>query len=118
LEHTTTVGRNPTADGGHTDPVSARVEGAAQAAHKATDKIAGNVTAQVERSATAVHGAVESAAGAATSAAGWASTIPEQATQVQARLTESASVSIRAHPLATVAGALIVGYLLGRLARR
>ena len=118
MEQTTTPDRNLTADGCHTNPVSTRVEGAAQAAHRATDKIAGNVTEQVDRSAAAVHGAVESAAGAATSAVEWASTIPEQATQVQARLTDSASASIRAHPIATVAGVLVVGYLLGRLARR
>jgi len=118
MEQTTTLDRNLTADGSHANPVSTRVEGAARAAHKATDKIAGNVTAQVDRSAEAVHGAVESAADAATSAAQWASTIPEQATQVQARLTDSASASIRAHPIATVVGVLVVGYLLGRLAHR
>jgi len=118
MQQTTTLDRNLAANSSHTNPVSATVEGAAQAAHKATDKIAGNVTAQVDRSAAAVHGAVESTAGAATSAAEWASTIPEQATRVQARLTDSASASIRAHPIATVAGVLVVGYLLGRLAQR
>jgi hypothetical protein len=66
----------------------------------------------VNRSAETVHRAVDSAADAATSAAEWASTIPEQAKQLQTRLTESASASIRARPIATVAGALVVGYLL------
>jgi hypothetical protein len=37
--------------------------------------------------------------------------------EVQTRLTESVCTSIRARPIATVAGALVVGYLLGRLAR-
>jgi len=50
-------------------------------------------------------------------AADWASTLPDQAKEMQTKLTESACASIRARPLATVAGALVVGYLLGRLAR-
>jgi ElaB/YqjD/DUF883 family membrane-anchored ribosome-binding protein len=93
------------------------VEGAAQSAHRATDKVADKATAEVDRLSGTAHRAINSAADAATSTAEWASTIPEQAKQVQTRLTESASASIRARPIATVAGALVVGYLLGRLAR-
>lgn len=118
MEQTTTLGGNLAAGGNNTKPINARVDDVAQAAHKTTDKIAGGATAQVGRSAEAVHGAIDSVAGAATSAAEWASTVPDQAKQAQARLTESASASIRARPIATVAGALVVGYLLGRLARR
>ena len=99
------------------NPLGAKVESVAQAAHQATDKIAEKTTAQVDRLSGTVHRAVNSAADAATSAAEWASTIPDQAKQVQTRLTESACASIRARPLATVAGALVIGYLLGRLAR-
>jgi len=58
---------------------------------------------------------VSAAADAASSAAEWASTVPEQAKQVQARLTEAASASIRERPIAIVAGALVIGYLLGRM---
>jgi hypothetical protein len=118
MERTTILDRNLTADSNLTNSVSAKVEGAAQVVHETTDSIADKATAQVNRSAEAVHRVVDSAAGAATSAAEWASTIPEQAKQVQTRLTESASASIRARPIATVAGALVVGYLLGRLARQ
>jgi len=105
MDHTTTT------------PVSAKVEGAAQAAHQTTDRFADKASAQVDRLKGTVHRAVDGAADTATSAAEWASTIPEQARQVQARLTDSASASIRARPITTVAGALVVGYLLGRLAR-
>jgi hypothetical protein len=118
MERTTTLGGNLTAGSNNTNPVSAKVDSAAQAAHQTTDKIAGQTTAQVDRSAEAVHRAVDGAADTALSAAEWASTIAEQAKQAQTRLTESASASIRARPIATVAGALVVGYLLGRLARR
>jgi ElaB/YqjD/DUF883 family membrane-anchored ribosome-binding protein len=99
------------------NPVSAKVEDAAQTAHQTTDKIADKATAQVDRLSGTAHRAVNSAADAASSAAEWASAIPEQAKQAQAQLTEAACASIRARPIATVAGALVIGYLLGRLGR-
>jgi hypothetical protein len=116
MDRTTTMGGS-LAGSGNPNPASAKVEGAAQAAHQTTDKIADKATAQVDRLSGTAHRAVNSAADAASSAADWAATIPEQAKQAQARLTESASASIRARPIATVAGALVIGYLLGRLAR-
>ena len=117
MERTTALGGHLTADSNPTNPVIAKVDGAAQAAHKTTDKIADKATTQVSRSAEAVHRAVDSTAEVAMSSAEWASAIPERAKEVQTRLTESASASIRARPIATIAGALVVGYLLGRLAR-
>jgi ElaB/YqjD/DUF883 family membrane-anchored ribosome-binding protein len=96
-------------------PVGAKVEGVAQAAHQTTDRIADKANAQVDRLKGTVHRTVDGAADTATSAAEWASAIPEQARQT--RLTDSASASIRARPLTTVAGALAIGYLIGRLAR-
>jgi ElaB/YqjD/DUF883 family membrane-anchored ribosome-binding protein len=117
MERTPTLGGNFTAGSNNTDPISGKVEEIAQAAHKTTEMIANKATTQVDRSAGAVHRAVDSAASAATSAAEWASTVPEQAKQVKTRLTDSASASIRARPIAAVAGAVAVGYLLGRLAR-
>jgi hypothetical protein len=101
----------------NTNPASAAVEDAAQAAHRTTDKIVDKTASQVDRLGGAAHRAVDSAAGAASSAAEWASTIPEQAKEVTTQFAEAASASIRARPIATVAGALVVGYLLGRLAR-
>lgn len=112
---TTTFGSS--IDASNANPVTAKVEATAHAAHLATDKVADKVTDQVGRLSGTAHRAVNSAADAATTAADWASTIPEQAKQVQSRLTESASASVRANPIASVAGALAVGYLLGRLAR-
>jgi ElaB/YqjD/DUF883 family membrane-anchored ribosome-binding protein len=118
MERTTTLGGNLTAASHNSNPITARLDGAAEVAHRTTDKIADQANAHVDRSADAVHRAVDSAADTATSAAEWASSVSEQARQVQTRLTESASASIRARPIATVAGAIVVGYLLGRLARR
>jgi len=127
MDQTTPIGgtlagggsRSNLANANPTNPnsVSAKVEGAAQAAHQTTDKIADRTSAQVDRLSGTAHRAVDTAADAASSAAEWASSIPEQAKQVQAKLTEAASASIRARPIVTVAGALFIGYLLGRLAR-
>jgi hypothetical protein len=115
MERTTTLTGNLSAD--PMNPLGAKVEAAAQAAHKTTDRIADKAAAQVDRSAAAAHRAVDTAADATMSAGEWASAMADQAQQVQTRLTESASASIRARPIVTVAGALVVGYLLGRLAR-
>jgi len=96
---------------------SARVESAAQTAHRTVDNIADRATAQVDRVSGAVHRTVNSAADAAASAGQWASSMPEQAKEVQTKITQAACASIRARPISTVAGALVIGYLLGRLAR-
>ena len=116
MERTTTTMGSLTGSNA-ANPVGTKLEGAAQSAHQATDKLADRATAEVDRLSGTAHRTINSAADAATSAADWASSIPEQAKQVQTRLTESASASIRARPIGTVAGALVVGYLLGRLAR-
>lgn len=102
---------------GAANPLSSKVEGAANSAHQATDKLADKATVGVDRLSSTAHRAINSAADTATSAADWASTNLEEARQTQARLTESASASIRARPLTTVVGALAIGYLLGRIAR-
>ncbi len=102
--------------GGNNSPISQatdKIESGAQAAHQTVDKVADKAASSVGRVSGAAHQAVDGAAGAAATAAQWASTIPAQAT----KLSESACASIRARPLSTVAGAVVVGYLLGRLAR-
>ena len=120
MDRTTPIGGSLTGSGTRFNPASdnpagAKVEDVAQTAHQTTDRIADKAMAQVDRLSGTAHRAVNSAADAASSAAEWASAIPEQAKQVQAQLTEAASVSIRARPIAIVAGVLVVGYLLGRL---
>jgi hypothetical protein len=117
MERTTTLGGSGTANTNAANPVSSKLDDAAQAAHVATDKIAYRATALVDRSSEAAHRAVDGAAEATMSAAEWASTIAGQAKQVHAQFTESASTSIRSRPITMVAGALVVGYLVGRLAR-
>jgi hypothetical protein len=117
MERTTSLTGSLAAGNQLTNPVAGSVEAAAQTAHKATDKIADKAALQIDRSAAAVHRAVDVAADTATSTEAWASGAIEQAQQATNRFTESASASIRARPIAAVVGVLMVGYLLGRLAR-
>jgi len=128
MDRSTTMGGNSPLSGNTNPstypPASAKLDGAAQTAHQTVDKVADKATSQLDRLSGTAHRAVNSAADmassaadAASTAAEWASHLPDQAKDVQTKLTESACASIRARPLATVAGALVVGYLLGRLAR-
>lgn len=72
-----------------------RIQNATGAAHETTDKVARAATVQVDRLRGSAHDAVEGAAS----------------------LVESACASIRSRPIASVAGVLVVGYLLGRLTK-
>jgi hypothetical protein len=119
MDPSTTMGGNSPLDG-NTDSASvrnAKLDSAAKAAHRAVDKFTEKATAQVDRLGGSAHRAVDSTADAADSAAQWASVLPDQARNMQSKFAESACASIRARPLSAVAGALVVGYLLGRLAR-
>jgi ElaB/YqjD/DUF883 family membrane-anchored ribosome-binding protein len=116
MDRTTPLSTTPS----NTNPnpnANPRIENVAQTAHKVVDTVADKTTAQLDRLSSTAHRAVDKTAGAATQAAGWASTLPDQAMEVQTRLTESVCTSIRARPITTVAGALVIGYLLGRIAR-
>ena len=115
MDRTTPMGDSHSGAGSGANPASAKIEDVAQTAHQTTDRIADKAASQVDRLSGTAHRAVNSAADAASSAAEWASAIPEHAKQVQTRVTEAANASIREHPIAIVAGALVVGYLLGRL---
>src|ERR1700730_10616668 len=115
MDRTTPMGGSRTGTGSAANPASGKIEDVAQTAHQTTDRIADKAASQVDRLSGTAHRAVDSAAHAASSAAEWASAVPEQAKQVQTRLTEAASASIRERPIAIVAGALVIGYLLGRI---
>jgi hypothetical protein len=113
MDRTTPLGRH---DGGNaTSSTSANLTGAARTAHETTDNLTDKATAQVGRLSNSAHRAVDSAADVAASAAGWASNVADQAGEFQAKAVDSASAAIRRKPIAVVAGALVVGYLLGRM---
>lgn len=119
MDRTTAMGGG-TAYGGNTNPASTpgvRGEGALQSAHRTVDTVADKATEQVGRMSDSAHRAVDSATDAATAATQWASGLPDQAKELQTKIADAACESIRARPLTTVAGALVLGYLIGRLAR-
>jgi ElaB protein len=107
-----TTGGNSTASGNNP-----HIEGAAITAHQTVDKVADGATAQVDRLSGSAHRAVNRVADAASAAADWSSSVPEKAKQVQATVSESVGNSIRARPFTSIASALAIGYLLGRIAR-
>jgi len=72
-----------------------KIQSATEAAHDTTEKVARAATIQVDRLRGSAHEAVEGAAS----------------------LVESACASIRSRPLASVAGVLVVGWVLGRLTK-
>jgi ElaB/YqjD/DUF883 family membrane-anchored ribosome-binding protein len=100
-----------------TNPVGAKVDSVARSAHDATDRIADGASAQIDRARETAHRVVDGAASTAQSGSGYALSMIDQAKQTQAKVLDSACATIRARPLTAVVGAVIGGYLLGRLAR-
>ena len=92
-----------------------KIDDAAQAAHQTTERIADKAVTGIDRLSGTTHHAINSAADATLSAADWTSSVADQATEIQTRVTQAASASIRERPLTIVAGALIVGYVIGRI---
>ena len=113
MDRTTPLSSNRTA----TTSAGAKLDDAAQTAHQATDRIADKAAAGIGRASDTSHRAIDKAADVASSAANWAASAADQASEMQARLTDAASASIRERPLAIVAGALVIGYLIGRIGK-
>jgi hypothetical protein len=79
------------------------VESSARAALETADEIEKRTSPETDRRSGSTRRAVDRAAGSA------------DAGEIQSQVMESASSAIRARPMATVASALVMGYLLGRL---
>lgn len=94
---------------------AATLETAATTTHEAIDRVADRAEAKVAGISGAAHDAVDNAADKATRAADHAIGASDQIEQTVLDLTDSATAAIRARPIAAVAGALLVGYLIGRL---
>lgn len=111
----TVLGSNPSA--ANANAVNAKIDSAAAAAHQAADNVADKAAVQVDKLSDSAHGAVNSAASATKTVTSAASNLAGQAKELHAQLTDSAATSIRANPIIAVAGALAVGYLVGRIGR-
>ena len=98
------TGNNPVAD-------------AAGRAHQMVDSVAEKAAPAVQTAAIKAHETIDKAASAGTSAADWAKANGTQIAEKSSALAEVCSGYVQARPFVTVAGALAIGYLVGRVMR-
>jgi ElaB/YqjD/DUF883 family membrane-anchored ribosome-binding protein len=86
-------------------------------AHQAVDKAAEQAAPMLERASSAAHQTIDKVANAAAPAAEWATQNGRQLASKSTELAEACSGYVRERPLVSVAGALALGYLAGRMMR-
>jgi len=90
---------------------------AALAAHETVDKAAGQAAPALQRVRSVAHETIDRVANTAAPVAEWASQSGQKLATKSNELTGACSGYVRARPLASVAGALAIGYLAGRILR-
>jgi ElaB/YqjD/DUF883 family membrane-anchored ribosome-binding protein len=103
---------NPVA-GATSNPVA----GMTDRAHQAVDRMAEKATPALERASSSAHRTIDKVAEAAAPVADWATENTRQIGVKTSEFAETCNGYIRARPLVSVAGALAIGYLAGRLLR-
>jgi ElaB/YqjD/DUF883 family membrane-anchored ribosome-binding protein len=96
---------------------SSTVSGMAGRAKDAIDQVADKATPAVERGRETAHRTIDKIADTATPAAEWAAESSRRLVTRSSELVDAAGSYVREKPLATIAGALAVGYLVGRMMR-
>ena len=96
---------------------SGRIADKADRAHDAVDRAADKAAPMLERASTVAHKTIDKVAGAAMPAAQWATDSSRQLATRGSEYADQATSFVRARPLATVVGALAIGYMLGKLSR-
>jgi ElaB/YqjD/DUF883 family membrane-anchored ribosome-binding protein len=91
------------------------VSGAADRAHQAIDRAAEKAAPVLDRARTGVHNTVDKVADTAATSVEWAAQNTKVLAQKGGELSEVACAYVRERPLVAVAGALALGYLVGRL---
>lgn len=94
---------------------SSTVSGMAGRANQAIDEVASKAAPALERGRDSAHRTVDKIADTAMPAADWAAAKSRQVVNRSTELVDAAGSYVRAKPLATVAGALALGYLIGRI---
>lgn len=111
---TTTLGNPKTiADPALGDTVAAL----AGRAHHTIDDAAGMARPAVERASAAAHRSIDKLADSAIPAADWAAERSRKLVTRSTEIADSCSGYVRERPFASVAGAVAIGYLIGRLMR-
>ena len=93
------------------------VSSVADRAHMAVDRAAEKATPALERVSEAAHRTIDKAVDVAAPAADWISQNGNELAHRSGELANVCSGYIRARPLVTVAGALVLGYIAGKLMR-
>jgi len=93
------------------------VAGIADRAHQAVDRAADKATPTLERVRDRAHSTIDKVAESAASGVDWATENSRQIARKGGEYQQVASDYIRERPLVAVAGALALGYLIGRLLR-
>ena len=102
-----------------TDLSTARpLDNAADQAHRAVDRAKEKAAPMLERAASAAHKTIDTVAVKTAPAARWVSDSSKQLATKSTQFADVCSDQVRARPIASVAAALAVGYLVGKLLQR
>ena len=91
---------------------------AADQAHRLVDRAREKAAPVVERAATAAHRTIDTVANATTPAAEWIAVNRKQLASKSTELADACTNQVRARPFVSVAAALAIGYLIGKLMQR
>lgn len=94
------------------------VDRTASAAHHVVDSLADQALTGIGMVSGTAHVAVNRTADALVNTANWVAQVPSQIGRKKTKLVDAAFASIRARPFVTLGGAIALGFVLGRLARR
>ncbi len=98
---------------GNRNPLS----GIADRAHQVVDRLATKATPAIEHASSTAHRTIDKVADSAAPAVDWATQNSRQVAARSTEVKESCAGFVRARPLASVAGAMVLGYFAGRLLR-
>ena len=102
-----------------TDFSTARpLDNAADQAHRAVDRAREKAAPMLKRAASAAHRTIDSVAQKSAPAAQWMTDNGNQLATKSTQLADACSNQVRARPFVSVAAALAVGYLVGKLLQR
>lgn len=91
--------------------------GAANRAHQLVDTVADKAAPALQAATTTAHQTIDSVAAATAPAAEWVASGGKRLADNGAQLADACTGYVRTRPLASVAGALAIGYFVGRMMR-
>jgi hypothetical protein len=93
------------------------IANAAGRAHQLVDNVADKAAPAVQSATEKAHDTIDTVAGAGKSASDWVTSNGAQLAGKAGAVMETCAVQVRARPLLTLAGAMAIGYLAGRVMR-